>query len=538
MSHPNSFALKSRPLILISLLIIAAIPRTAYLHQYYKIGGDIQTDGVRYVMIAQNLVKGHGITDWFGQAHLHFSPGYPALMAAFSWLNDDLELVGRMTSLIGGILLLLPVWYLAAKLWGTREAIIACLLVAINPYLIRASTHVMAESSLTLFVVTGIALLISDMKNEKPGMFAAACLTIAYACIIKPDGAPFFLLLGFWASVWNFKQSQRKWTAVSIRLLLWGLAFVLVVFPYMLFLKNHLGRWQLSGRLAEQVILFEHGHDVTVHKTYYQLNSDDSEVLLEKEKKAFKGLAAAILGEPSRFIKRYLRNFRSEFKYVLPQVCGWPMLFFLIIGLTRVLYGFRGLNPQLVLATTLAPILIFPLLFIMPRIHVPLLPFILLLATYGIECSLDWFGHRPWAVKLVQPQIKIKIMTGLLIFIIFMTSGTDHLIPKAHGKQWQNFKHWLANHIPPQSVIISEKPQVAYYAKSAWIRMPYTSYPRLIKYCRNRKVNYLFANEGEIAYKPDLRHLLEPDLVSQDLSIAYQETSTPNRAFFLYKLGS
>jgi hypothetical protein len=51
-------------------------------------------------------------------------------------------------------------------------------------------------------------------------------------------------------------------------------------------------------------------------------------------------------------------------------------------------------------------------------------------------------------------------------------------------------------------------------------------------------VNYLFANEGEIAYKPDLRLLLEPDLVSQDLSVAYQETSTPNRAFFLYKLVS
>jgi hypothetical protein len=128
----------------------------------------------------------------------------------------------------------------------------------------------------------------------------------------------------------------------------------------------------------------------------------------------------------------------------------------------------------------------------------------LLLATYGIVCSLDWFKERPWAAKLVQPEIKISIMTGLVIFIIFMTSGTDLLIPKAHGEQWQNFKHWLPNHIPPQSVIISEKPQVAYYAKSAWIRMPYTSYPRLIKYCRNRKVNYLFANEGEIAYKPDL----------------------------------
>jgi 4-amino-4-deoxy-L-arabinose transferase-like glycosyltransferase len=528
--------LKSQVGIIAVLLIIAAIPRISYLAYYHRIGGDIETDGVRYVMLAKNLAQGKGLTDWFGHPHTHYSPGYPLLIAALSWGKGDLELKGRLVSLFCGILLLLPVWYLASALWGRYEAAVACLLVATNPYLIEFSSKVMAEASLALFITTGVALLVGDMTREKVVLYLGACLCMGCACVTKPEGTPYFLLVGIWPVVQLLNRSKRGSINALKRLPLWLMAFIILVFPYMLFLKKHVGHWQLSGRLAEQVILFEYGHDFDAFKKYNQLNSENTEVLLEQEKREFQGLVSAILSEPSRFAKRYVRNIKIEFLNILPQVCGWLTLVLLGIGFFSSVFRPLALNPQWALAASLAPLMLFPILFVMNRIIIPLLPFILLLVARGTTLSLRWLLSQFGFNRVGGERAWLKPMTAVMILLVFMNFGPGNLVPRAHSQEWAAFKEWLPQHIPPQSVIISEKPQIAYYARSAWIRLPHASYLQLLDYCRHRGVNYLFVNEGEISFKPELNLLLRPDLVSQDLRVVYQETRTPKRAFLLYKL--
>ncbi len=522
--------------IMTAILVLAAILRISYLLYYRQLGGDIETDGALYVMLAKNLAQGNGLTDWFGQPHTHFSPGYPLLIAALSWGQGNLELMGRLVSLISSILVLFPVWYIAFTLWGRYEATVACLFVAINPYLISFSGKVIAEASLALFITTGMAFLVGDMARKKISLYLFACLCVAYACLIKPEGAAYFLLVGLWPVAWLLKQGKSCLTHTSKRLLLWLIVFLMLIFPYMTFLKKHLGHWQLSGRLAEQVILFEYGYDFDVFRKYYQLNPDNTEVLLEQAKREFQGLGAAILSEPLRFVKRYLRNLRTEFMHILPQVCGRLTLLLLGIGFISAVFRPLALKPQLTLAASLAPLLLFPILFVISRIIIPLLPFILLLTARGTTLLIHWMTSRHRFNWMLGEKVWFKVSTAAVILTIFLSFGPGNLVPKVHGQEWMTFKEWLPKNLPPDSMIMSEKPQIPYYARSAWVRLPFASYPRLLDYCRHRGVNYLFVTEGELHFKPKLNLLLKPHLVAQDLKVIYQETRTPSQAFFLYEL--
>src|SRR5262245_56702025 len=102
--------------------------------------GPIDTEGAEYARIAENLLSGNGYRGIATEGtELMFPPLFPFLIAAFSLLTNDVQLAGRLVSLLMGTLLVPFVYLIAARMYGRGAACIAALLAAFHPLLVNLS---------------------------------------------------------------------------------------------------------------------------------------------------------------------------------------------------------------------------------------------------------------------------------------------------------------------------------------------------------------------------------------------------------------
>lgn len=101
------------------LFLIALIVRFWFLPGY-KV---ISADGIGYVGVAKALMSGNA-TFWSP----NHPPVYPALIAAVGLVISDMELAGRIVSIIMGSLLAPPLYLLGRDLFSREAGILAALL--------------------------------------------------------------------------------------------------------------------------------------------------------------------------------------------------------------------------------------------------------------------------------------------------------------------------------------------------------------------------------------------------------------------------
>src|SRR5437870_10108110 len=107
--------------VLIVILFAAVLVRLAWLTVQVV---NIEGEGTVYARAAENLIKGKGLagisvaggTDWM------FPPLYPILIAGFSLVAGDFELAGRLASLIVGSCLVIPIYFIACRIYGRTAA--------------------------------------------------------------------------------------------------------------------------------------------------------------------------------------------------------------------------------------------------------------------------------------------------------------------------------------------------------------------------------------------------------------------------------
>src|SRR5208283_1474018 len=115
-------------------------------------------DGISYATMAEQFSKG-----LFGQAlGSVFPPFYPLFIALFHFAIPDVELAGRLVSLVFGMVTIYVSFLFARRLLHdeTKAAWVAFLL-AFQPYLVRYSGAVLSESiAVFLFAVTVFAFYV------------------------------------------------------------------------------------------------------------------------------------------------------------------------------------------------------------------------------------------------------------------------------------------------------------------------------------------------------------------------------------------
>jgi len=97
----------------------------------------ITADEVNYLKLAANA-KLNGFSTVF---HSFWTPMYPMIVTIFSFFINDIEMTGRLVSILFSCFLIIPIYYFANLVFGRKVAIVASLLLAFNPYLAFLSTR-------------------------------------------------------------------------------------------------------------------------------------------------------------------------------------------------------------------------------------------------------------------------------------------------------------------------------------------------------------------------------------------------------------
>jgi hypothetical protein len=162
---------------LLRLGLVLALPRVVW------------RDEVDYLLLGRNLLNGQGFTNLDGSPHLVFPPGFPFVVGTIARLVGDLEWASNLVYVLCGGLLLLSIFVIARRLYGTSTAWLGVLLVAVCPALNVRVLYwgSMTEPLYTCLVYGGLATLLVGLEDQRWGLLQTAGLLFGLAYLIRPE---------------------------------------------------------------------------------------------------------------------------------------------------------------------------------------------------------------------------------------------------------------------------------------------------------------------------------------------------------------
>jgi 4-amino-4-deoxy-L-arabinose transferase-like glycosyltransferase len=195
----------------------------------------IETDGIFYATMADQLTRGL-FREALGSV---FSPMYPFSVAIMHLVVSDVEVAGRLVSLVVGTLLIYLCFLFARKLLkNDTKALWAALIVAFHPLLIRYSGQVLSESLATLLFTLTVFSFYAGWQDGKRILIAASSLCLVLTYLTRPEYivfyAPFVLIL--------LRKRRIADTAIFL------LPFLVFGALYIGYLHTETGLWIISKK--------------------------------------------------------------------------------------------------------------------------------------------------------------------------------------------------------------------------------------------------------------------------------------------------
>ena len=231
-------------ILLIAIVLAGAALRAGAWHHWRT--GAIESEGAEYARIAENLREGRGYVGISTPGtQLTFPPLFPTLIAAASLsTHNDYELAARLVSLLFGVLLPLPVFGIALRLFNCRTAAVAALMTTLFPMLVNLSFTAFSEGPYITVLLSAVYLALRAFDRPSilswsltGGAFGLAYLTRQEA--IVPLSVA--VLLGLIArDVALGVKLKRAAAALAV--------FILFALPQILLIYNLTGKLRLEGR--------------------------------------------------------------------------------------------------------------------------------------------------------------------------------------------------------------------------------------------------------------------------------------------------
>ena len=539
----------NRDFILVSLLTLTALAiRLLSLHFYHFIGVDGGVDGVGYAISGKNLLSGLGYS-YQGHPQLANPPFYSILIGIL-WLPiQNLEFSGQIVSVISGSLLVIPVFYLAKKMYTRQAGILCAIFVVVCPPLIFGSTEVRVASLYTLLLWAAVAIGWKALKSHSllwsalTGLMLALCyLTRAEAIILLPIFLLLYLLL-FKLKVGVSSSIVKSIVSKSVLLIA---VFALVSSPFWVFLYGQTGKWTLSTRGPYTFIGYYGGN---WEKDNFELAANPEAAQSEWLDQG--GLLNFVMSNRHEILARWGHNVVSmwsgEDKQV--QLLGIPpwalrgglifLLLFVSFALIRFIWNRHIAAKHIYLLIIASSSLIYFFFAIDWRYFYPYIPFFLIgLAQVAIMIR-DWAKKNSAYGNRTLTKIVAYFPIGALLLGMSGYSGV--LIGKKIDYAPYEYKimgQWMKKNINDieNKIVMSRKIGVPFYAGAKHEPLYYGEYPELIIYAGSRRVDYLVIDQWMIPRtRPQFSFLLEDNTKHPDLQLVHT-IKYESRKIVLYKI--
>ena len=184
------------------------------------------TDNQAYLLLGRSLAEGLGYVDvWAGDGrpHIHFSPGYPVIIALASKLA--ISSIFALKLLNGAFVLasvgLLYGW--ARRVLADRStALVACAFVALNASVLRFGSLLMSEAPFIFMTTLALyALARSEERSRRQALwFGLLLLAVPAAVYVRTVGVG--LVLGIGAEL----LVGRRWRRAAVAAAVWAAALL------------------------------------------------------------------------------------------------------------------------------------------------------------------------------------------------------------------------------------------------------------------------------------------------------------------------
>lgn len=519
-------AVKQEFLIMTLLFLIALIVRFWFLPGY-KV---ISADGIGYVGVAKALMSGNA-TFWSP----NHPPVYPALIAAVGLVISDMELAGRIVSIIMGSLLAPPLYLLGRDLFSREAGILAALLAVTWPPLRGWSCEVMSQATYLTLLVTGLYLLLRTVRTKHVILGFCAGLLLGIAYLTRPEALLIFFVLILLAGCYFIctrESGSHRLKPIVFILAGFGICFI----PYLFVIKNVTGSWQLTGKTGAAL-----ADALSGYLGRPDLKRDPSFQTL--------GYLDVLRMYPDFLIQNSVHNLIKTWQILAPTWL-WTLA---IIGCACAGKTRESIGERLLLLSLLAPLFVLiPFFFVGPEYLQFYLPPLFLWAAHGLVITLNFIGSRIGFEPQRTPyEVTAVTYLALGLAMIYLTISLYGQLPKANTKPYhfsddgarydqKRIGLLLKENLPSGSKIMSRSGRIIYYSGLPGIDMPQAPLDEILLSARKDGVRFLVVEGHLLAIRPQLGVLFAP-FFEGTRKIRYEAEQAKTidtldlRLYFLYK---
>ncbi len=464
----------------------------------------IADDGCAYGELAKEIAAGN--------FHEAFSPTlhplFPVFTAGASYIFQDFELSGRMVSCLFGSLTVFPLFFLVKNIFDRKIALMTVLFFIVHPYLSQASGEVLTEALYFFFITSIASLSWIAIQKKRRSLFLVVGLLLSLAFLTRFEGFfLIFLVLG-WIWLINLPEIRTgiRWKLVSSFFCL--ITFVAVFFPYLFFVHQETGRWQICP------------HQERYADTFFKPTSDNQASLQKAGSVLKRKISANVPRIPFFLVKAYHPAFLL-------------LLFFGVIRRKR----FKGfeIGEAYILS------------FILLRIAV-------LTVSAAIDdrylyafvpMALCWAGTGFWEIDYrLQEKFKDKSLSvgrgrvsrfSIIILVVVMAICLPRgLRPiRGHRAIQREVGYWLKeNAAQKEFIVVAPSPQESFHAGAKWYELEGKTYAEIINNAREKEADFMIIDRDIDKICPGFRDSVKAD----DLEIFTKKFEKSRKKIVIYKL--
>jgi len=435
----------------------------------------IANDSAAYGFIARDFLKGHFIKGLSSPA----PPFYPFLIFLFSPDTANIEIVGRLISLLFGTLTIVPLFYLLKEAVGQKEAIFSVFFYSFHPYLVTFSGMLLTEAPYWGLLILSVYFFWTGLRKEKVWRIALSGCFLGLAYLTRPEGIGYVLVYLAWIVADGVLRKNWFKKLILIGVLIPSV-FVFVI-PYIIYIHHETGQWLISKKALDAQSRFLKGSTEDV---------DSSKGIKENGPVEKSSKILGITKNVVRFVPFVTYHYLRAYHFSL-----WLFLFFGLIRVRRKVIAYELFLASLVLFHLLSLSTFGPSTI---RFAVPVIPL-----------SLFWAGAGVIEMKRILEKVKIfnpeKAIFFCIVLAILIQLPQGLTPERRHRAEQKKVGLWLKQNTPLDAVIMSNSPQETFYADREFMmippeistsRNPGESYDQIIHYAKTKGVRYILVDKN------------------------------------------
>ena len=534
-----------KPLALIVLL--GLVPRFYWMATQTPV---ISLDGSEYVRMAENLASGKGLIGNFPGFETMYTPLLSVLTAGFDLVTRNAELAAHLICVIFGAALIIPVFFIARRMYGLRVAYLAAVLVAVHPLLIALSGSIYNENVYLTLLLVGVYFGMRSLEYRKNRDYVLLGLFLSLAYLTRPEAFayPIFFVLAIWVSVIIARVSVRR-AALGSALIL-GI-FILFASPYIAFLDRHTGHVRLEGKWdINYTIANRIRSGMNYPEASYGLGQDAS-------------IAGPLL-DPFRFASytSYSNSLASKMETLLAMAkvnrqqvpgimrdgaIGGPILFALmLIGLFR-----KSWSPRRLFHETILICMVISVLFLMAtasdaefRYVLPFVALSIIWVAKGIDEVGQWTRSLASSLQwqLLPKSRSMGLLAQMMLLLLFL--GVALRGTRMNGMflseqaRYADLKHaglWLENLRPGPKRIACMGTIPTYYAQGTIIGLPYANSSQALRYFELNKVDFIVLDCHYSLVLPEVAQWMKYGIPDSRARLIYKTGADASNGIEIYR---